>query len=711
MTVASTKSALVAIVGNPNSGKTSIFNALTGSNQKVGNYPGVTVERVSASLALKDQTVEIVDVPGLYSIHPRSEDEKVAVEVMTGQKGHPKPDLLVCVISAANLERNLFLFTQIATEEMPMVVAISMVDHLRDQGAELDLAKLSGFLGVEVVPVNGHKGKGMAALKEAIERNLANPKRASIDAGRWDALENKVDIVHERFARQGMDSDRDLIRQAILSDEAPLHREVENTPELYDALHAARVEALDEGLGQEREFTDRYRWTTHVAQSVTTPIQVKKRDLTKKLDRILTHRFWGLTIFVGVMYLVFQSIYTLAAPLMDAIDFAISWLGDRVGGLLSANPVLKSLVVDGVITGVGSALVFLPQILILFLFISLLEGSGYLARAAFLMDRLLGWCGLNGRAFIPLLSSFACAVPGVMAARVMPDPRSRLATILVAPLMSCSARLPVYVLLIGAFIEPQFGAGWAGFSLFAMHLLGLVVAIPVAYVLNRGVMKGKRLPFILELPPYQAPSLRDMWLTIYFRGKVFLKTAGTMIFLMSILIWALSFFPVVDTKSASDIWTAKGNTGVMTAEAESRLKLEESYLGQMGRAVQPVFEPAGFDWRITTAILSAFPAREVVVPSLGILFSVGEGAEDTNPDLRKALSEATWPDGRRLMTPFTAVGLMVFFALCAQCMATLAAVKRETNSWKWPVFMFFYMTGLAWLGAVLVHQIGRAFGH
>jgi ferrous iron transport protein B len=327
------------------------------------------------------------------------------------------------------------------------------------------------------------------------------------------------------------------------------------------------------------------------------------------------------------------------------------------------------------------------------------------------MDRLLGWCGLNGRAFIPLLSSFACAIPGIMAARVMPDPKSRLATILVAPLMSCSARLPVYILLIGAFIEPQFGPAWAGFTLFAMHFLGLAVAVPVVLVLNKGIIKGRRLPFLLELPPYQWPRWRDVLLAMYFRGKVFLTTAGTIIFVMSIVIWVLSSFPRSDTQTAQ--YTADHAREAPNVALEGYVQqrqLADSYLGRFGRTIEPVFIPAGFDWRITTGILCAFPAREVVVPSMGIIFAVGSEADEESVDLRKALAQATWPDGRKLMTPWNAIGLMVFFALCAQCTSTLATVKRETNSWRWPLFMFVYMSGLAYLGAVLLHQIGLRVG-
>jgi ferrous iron transport protein B len=700
---------LVAIVGNPNAGKTTLFNALTGSAQKVGNYPGVTVERVSATLDLGSRKVEAIDIPGLYSLNAQSEDEHVALEALLGQKGHPKPDLLVVVVNADNLERNLFLYSQLADQGLPLVVALTMTDVLRSRGAEFDLARLSNLLGVEVIPVVGHKEVGLRALREAIERNLEQPNppgpvHQSIER---DA---KVALLRERLARYGLDVRPSELRSALDSPGSDLERQLEEIPELADVLAVAREE-IGPVTATGSETADRYHWAAMVQQGVVTQVsQPKKADLTQRIDRILTHRFFGLIVFVGLMYLVFQSIYTLATPLMDWIEGGVGWIGETVGARLEGNPMVRDLVVDGIIAGVGSVLVFLPQILILFFFIAVLEGTGYLSRAAFLMDRLLGWCGMNGRAFIPLLSSFACAIPGIMAARVMPDQRSRLATILVAPLMSCSARLPVYVLLIGAFIQPTFGSAWAGFALFAMHFLGLLVAIPIVYILNRGVLKGKRLPFLLELPPYQWPKRRDVWLAVWIRGKVFLKTAGTIIFFMSIVIWGLSYFPRADMAALEKQAVARQLDQAQTENFIAEAHLEQSYLGRMGKAIEPVFIPAGFDWRISTSILAAFPAREVVVSAMGIIFGLGGEQDQESLDMREKLQGATWPDGKKLFTPWTAVGLMVFFALCAQCMATLAAVKRETNSWKWAAFMFVYMTGLAYLAAVGIHQLSRIFG-
>jgi ferrous iron transport protein B len=698
---------LVAFVGNPNAGKTTLFNGLTGSRQKVANYPGVTVERLTGVMRLGAQAIECVDVPGLYSMEPVSEDERVAAAALRDDE----PDVVVCVIDATNLERNLFLYTQIAELGRPTVVALTMVDRLAAQGRSLNFAALEAHLGCPVVGVVGHRERGLEELRAAILRTLDDPRWS---APRFDfpaELEERAQELRSLAVSRGANLSLSAVRSAILrpSDASP------DLSTLAEELAEARAEALVNGWNGTLDVETRYRWCNQAAKAAlpppSDPKPKRRPSNTERIDKILTHRVFGLIVFVLVMFGVFQSIYSFAAPLMEWIDGGFTALKNLASSGLEGQPVLQSLIADGVIAGIGSAIIFLPQILILFLWIALLEGTGYLARAAFLMDRLLGWCGLNGRAFIPLLSSFACAIPGVMAARVMPDPKSRLATILVAPLMSCSARLPVYLVLIGAFIQPQFGSLWAGVALFGMHMLGLVVAVPVAWILNRKVLKGKRLPFVLELPPYQFPRLKDIVLTLLMRAQVFLKTAGTIIFAMSIVIWALSYFPrlspVQERQIVAEMRTM--DSAITDEDIERKLaeqQLAQSVLGRFGRAIEPVFRPAGFDWRITTAILAAFPAREVVVPSMGVLFSLGGDVDESSSDLRVALAKATWPDGRPLFTPWVAVGLMVFFALCAQCMATFAVVKRESNSWKWPTFMFTYMTALAYLGAVGIHQLG-----
>ncbi len=650
-----TEAPLVALCGNPNAGKTTLFNALTGAYQKVANFPGVTVEKAVGTFTIEGQPVTALDVPGLYSLNAISEDEVVAVKALRGEDLGEQPRVIVYVMDASNLERNLFFYSELSDWEKPMVVALTMSDVLTRRGVEVDVEHLQTLLGVRVVPVVAHKGIGLDALKRAILVQLEAPQPTP-----------------------------------------PVGKEA-GSPSLLTTA-------------------ERYEWASAVREEVVSS-QTKPgyRSTTQKIDGVLTHRVFGLIIFVAVMYLVFQSIYTVSEPLMNGIGWVVDQGKSLVGGWLAGVPMLQSLVVDGLIQGVGSVLTFLPQILILFFFIAALEGTGYLARSAFLMDRLFGWCGLSGRAFIPLLSSFACAIPGILAARVMPDSKSRLATILIAPLMSCSARLPVYVVLIGAFIEPKFGPAWAGFALFAMHVVGVVVAIPVVLIVNRQIFKGKRLPFLLELPNYQWPKWRDVWLTMYLRAKTFVQTAGTIIVVMSVLIWALLYFPRQDAANSAYRAEYAGLPASVRSKVTEQHFLQErhvanSYLGRFGRSIEPLFRPAGFDWRLSTAILAAFPAREVVVPSLGIIFNLGGEVDEGSNDLRGALQEATWPDGRPLFTPWVAASMMVFFALCCQCMSTLATVRRETNSWRWPAFMFSYMTILAYVAAVAIHQLGLWLG-
>lgn len=640
----------IALIGNPNSGKTSLFNLLTGSRQKIGNYAGVTVERAVGTVKLDSIEAEVLDIPGLYSLNPVSADENIAFETLKGNlPGEAAPDLLLAVIDGTNLERNLYLLSQVMELGIPMLVAVTMVDVVQSSGNDLDTEVLAEQLGVPVFPLVTHRGRGVTALKQAMEQALTTP------------------------------------------------------PEAPTGRAPATVQA-------------RYQWAEDIRKAALKENPALRiRHQTDKIDRILTHRVWGLLLFILVMYAVFQSIYTLAGPLMDLIEMGFSWAGETVSGAMTGPEWLRSLVVDGVIAGIGSVAIFLPQILILFGLISILEGSGYLARASFLMDKVLGWCGLNGKAFIPLLSSYACAIPGIMAARIMPDAKSRLATILVAPLMSCSARLPVYILLIGAFIEPQYGAFVAGLTLFGMHLVGLFIAIPFAWFLNRKVLKGGRVPFMMELPPYQAPRWKDVIHAMVSKAKAFIQTAGTVIVAMSILIWAGLYFP----RSEEAFQGYEAAYATKSAEFKERVPLEnylesqhleDSYLGQFGHAIEPVLAPAGFDWRISTAILAAFPAREVLVSSLGIIFDLGGDADENSVDLRESLQRATWPDGRKLFTPATAFALMVFFALCCQCGSTLAAMKRETGGWKWPAIAFGVMTGMAWLCAVLIQQTARLFG-
>ncbi len=678
----------VAVVGNPNTGKSSLFNALTGIRQHVGNYPGITVERKEGVVDLDSGPVTLIDLPGTYSLASASVDEQVVIDVLGGRlQGTPRPDAVICVVDASNLRRNLFLASQVGETGLPVVLALNMADEAERRGIRIDVAALERNLGVPVLPTVATKGKGVAELKAALQRAIGAP-------GRFSPVPWPPEVLE---ARSGLPGGSDAERNRVLFD-------VEG-PEPAGRLARERLEKA--GLDPvSTEAVLRYRHIDALLKGVLSKGAVGAKPYA--VDRVLTHRFWGLLIFAALMFLVFSSVYWVAKPLMDGIDGLFgalsSWVGDRLVG----RPLLQSLVTDGIIAGVGGVIVFLPQILILFLFIAILEDSGYMARAAFLMDKVFSWTGLNGKSFVPMLSSFACAVPSILATRTIEDPKARLGTILVAPLMSCSARLPVYTLLIGAFIEPRFGRWWGGVTNFALYMLGMLTALPVAFVVNRFIFKLRSLPFILEMPPYRAPHPGSVVRRMWFSGREFVVRAGTVIFAISIIIWALTSFPRPAELRAQ---VERGLPATATSDERDRAVkgavLEQSYMGRLGKAVQPVFGLAGFDWRITVAVLSAFPAREVMVSTLGILFAAEE--DEQNVSLREKLASATRLDGSRLFTPWVAVAVMVFFAYCLQCGSTVAVMARESN-WRWAGFAFAYMTGLAWLGAVATYQLGRWVG-
>jgi ferrous iron transport protein B len=671
---------VVAVIGNPNTGKSSLFNALTGIRQHVGNYPGITVERKEGVCRLEDGDVTLIDLPGTYSLAAVSADEQVIIEVLSGRRADTRrPAAVICVVDASNLRRNLFLVSQITETGLPVVVALNMMDEAEQRGFKIDPAALSAKLGVPVVPTVAVRNQGMDDLRRAIAAVLGSPNKFPAVAWPPAVVEARKIVADAARAAGRTPSEADVSR--LLFDVEP--------PEAFAGLVAAR-DAAYKGMTAasldpvSAEAFLRYRHLDGLLDGVSKKIEIPDAAKPYAIDRLLTHRVGGLLVFTALMFAVFASVYWIARPAMDGIEWLFGKLGVWAGAALAGRPMIQSLVVDGMIAGVGGVVVFLPQILILFLFVAILEDSGYMARAAFLMDKVFSWTGLNGKSFVPMLSSFACAVPAIMTARTIEDPKARLSTILVSPLMSCSARLPVYVLMIGAFIEPKYGALWAGAALFVMHMLGLVVAIPIAFFINRFLLKLKPLPFILEMPPYRRPAAASVVRRMYLSGKEFTVRAGSVIFAISIIIWALSYFPHP---------AAKGE--------DKSVALERSFLGTFGKAVQPAFAPAGFDWKTTVAVLAAFPAREVVVSTLGILYSAEDDEE--NVKLKEQMIAS------KTFTVATAAAVMVFFAFCMQCGSTVAIMARE-SSWKWAGFAFVYMTTLAWVGAVATYQIGRSFG-
>ena len=715
----------VALIGNPNTGKTSLFNALTGMRQRVGNYSGVTVEKKIGSWALnRDQDVQLIDLPGTYSLSASSLDERIAVDVLAGRVNDlPAPDLIIVVVDVENLQRNLFLASQASELDVPMVIALNCWDVAEKKGLQIDCKLLEQRLGVPVVPTVATRSRGTEELARAVEHAVKT--KPMMMRPTWPAaVKTAVQKLHDEFIADRGEALHTGELQRLIFDRKSAVRERLQTPESeYESIiKDARNQLYKDGFNPDAaESILRFRFLNPLlGDIIERQAALKKRTATESIDQLLLHRFWGLVVFVGMMYVVFQSVYTWAGPFMDLIEGATGTLQNLAANALETTPMLQSLIADGIIGGVGAFVVFLPQILVLFLFISLLEESGYMARAAFLMDKLFHWCGLNGKSFVPLLSSYACAIPGILATRTISDPKARMITILIAPLMSCSARLPVYLLLIGAFVEPRYGPAVAGATLFAMHFVGALLAAPIAWLLNKTLNKGQRpKPFLMELPPYRAPRLKTMVWRMYESGKEFVVRAGTVIFAMSIIIWALLYFPRPDSIE-TDIRNEYASQQIeITEEIEDEIAhridarlLEQSYMGRFGKSVQPVFAPAGYDWKITVGVLASFPAREIIISTLGITYALGGEVDEASDDLRTTLSNTKWESGPREGEPVfnipVALSIMVFFALCMQCGATLAVIAKELN-WGWAIGSFVALTTIAWVAAVLTYQIGMLF--
>ncbi|HZT41840.1 MAG TPA: ferrous iron transport protein B [Chthonomonadaceae bacterium] len=697
---------VVGLVGNPNSGKTTLFNALTGLRQKVANYPGVTVEKKEGRVQLPNgQMARLIDLPGLYSLTPHSPDEAIARGVLMGLRADtPRPDVIVNVVDSSNLERNLYLTSQLLDIGVPVVVTLTMTDVVAKEGRTLDTEALTAGMKVPVCAVVASRRQGLETLLET----LASAAQQPAPAPAWQV---PVAIAEEIATLQNVLQERQGLPPRIAFAEAVTHLMQEGEPapgERLDPPVRAVVRQTRERLAEnDVDFTTlaieaRYAWIAQVCSGVTHQALKPRRSpisTNERIDRIVMHPFWGYVLFLVVMTVVFQSIFSWVQAPMDWLHNGIDALGGLLTRFMPAGD-LRNLIKDGVLGGVGNTVAFLPQILLLFFFISLLEDTGYMARAAFLMDKLMSKVGLHGKSFIPLLSSFACAIPGIMATRTISDRKARLITILVAPLMSCSARLPVYALMIGAFIPNRrvLGIGHLtlltlpGITLLAMYLLGMVAAFCIAWLFHRTLLKGVSPMFLMELPPYRLPSLKTALLQMLERAGLFLRRAGTVILAVSVVLWFLAAYP-------------------KHSELPTDQRMAHSFVGQIGRGIEPALKPLGFDWKMGIGIVSSFIAREVFVSAMGTVYNVEDAEQNGQVDLQSKMRADTDPrTGRHVFTPLVAVCLMVYYVLAMQCMSTLAVVRRETNGWKWPLFQLAYMTGLAWVVTFVVYQSGHLLG-
>ena len=681
----------IAIAGNPNCGKTTIFNALTGMRQKTGNYPGVTVERkIGRFRGAHGEPMDLLDLPGSYSLQVRSPDEAVARDVLLGRRTDTaRPDVVICVLDASNIERNLYLLAQLLEIRLPLVVALNMVDVAEENGVRIDLAALEKELGVPVVRTVATKGVGLVELKQAVSR--ATLPKPTIRAP-MPALFGKE--AYALAAQLPGDTDTaysEALLLLTLHDPEQIEL-TETAPDIVSATQAAQARLCAANIDPVSAPVEaRYDWIHDICSRAVLHPGDTGLTLSDRLDAVLTHRIWGSLAFLAVMAFMFLCIFTVAQAPMDWLDKACTTLADWTTSQLPEGD-LRSLLTDGVIAGVGRVLVFLPQILILYFFLGILEDTGYMARAAFMMDRLMSRVGLHGKSFIPMLSSFACAIPGIMATRTIEHRKDRLVTILVAPLMSCSARLPVYTLMIAVLLPITSGWVKAGIML-CMYLIGIVAAFVMAWIFKTKIFKGDTPMLLLEMPPYRMPSLKTIALRMWERAGLFLRRAGTVILALSVLLWALATYPKPADPHASP------------AEA-----LAHSIAGRMGHAIEPLIAPLGYDWKIGIGLIGSFAAREVFVSTMSIVYNVeSKDKEDTAP-LRDTMRDERRADGTPVFTPLVCLGLMVFYVLAMQCISTVAIVRRETNSWRWPIFQIAYMTALAWIGAFIVYQGGRLLG-
>ncbi len=697
----------IALVGNPNSGKSSLFNALTGLNQQVANFPGVTVDKKTGQCQISENlTATLIDLPGTYSLYPKRSDEWVAYKVLLQQDEDIKPDMVVLVADASNLKRNLLFCSQIIDLKIPVVMALSMTDLAKNKGTEIDISGLERELGVQVVNINPRKNKGIPALKKVIEQTFIS-----------NFISPREFIDNASLAEKPVDELKSLLPG--ISDYTALHYLINHSHFKLEEGLQKKILAIEEGSGfnptksQAEEIMQRYSRIKYIMnQTVVEADPLQRTIFTEKLDNILLHRKWGYLILLAVLFLLFQSVYWIAQFPMDAIEWSFSKLSGILGDILPAAW-WSDLLINGVVAGLSGIIIFIPQIMILFGLITLLEDTGYMARISFLTDKLMRSVGLNGKSVMPMISGLACAVPAIMSARNIENRKERLLTIMVTPLMSCSARLPVYTILIALVVPSKLYFGFLsvqGLVMMALYLLGTLMALLVSFVMRFFIDIKERSFFILELPVYRSPRWKNALTTMVEKAKIFVFQAGKIIMVISLLLWVLSSYgpptkmAAVSTRYENLIQTNPNQQKELSKKRQMEL-LENSFAGILGKAIEPAIRPLGYDWKIGIALITSFAAREVFVGTMATLYSVGDDADENNNTLRQKMSAAAKADGTKVYNLASGLSLMVFYMLAMQCMSTLAIVKRETRSWKWPAIQLVYMTALAYLLSWLTYVI------
>ncbi len=698
----------VALIGNPNSGKSSVFNGLTGLNQKVANFPGVTVEKRIGFSKLKNRSGEIfdcefIDLPGAYSLYPKSPEEKIPVQLLCDPQNELHPDLTIVIADGTNLKRNLFLCSQIIDLKIPVIMVVNMMDIVRFKNIEIDFPKLSATLGIPVIAMNARKQEGFAELKEAI----CSPY----------TLSDKDFIDIHSYAPEVIET----IRQTINVTSNYNAFLVANNLDLISNLemHEFKKEKIrkvcektnfNSSQMQARETLDRYKVITQLLNDhIASPENPIRRSYSYRIDNILTHRVWGYLIFLFILFLIFQAIFSWASYPMNLIDSAFSKISS---GIIKTFPggIFRDLLVEGILAGLNGIVVFVPQIALLFFFVAILEDTGYMSRVSFLMDKLMRQFGLNGKSLIPLMSGVACAVPAIMSARTIQNRKERLITILVTPLMSCSARLPVYTLLISLIIPANYilGINIQGLVLMMMYLIGFVAAILLAWIMKKIIRSKERSFYVMEMPTYRAPRWKTIGIHIAEKVKVFLFDAGKVIISISIILWVLSSYGPGDAFQQIENKYNSGTTGLTEKEISTKIqseKLEHSYAGKLGQLIEPAIKPLGYDWKIGIALITSFAAREVFVGTMSTIYSVGSDESAKFTVREKMQHEINADTGGPRYSFATGISLMLFYAFAMQCMSTVAIVYRETKNAKYPIFQFLYMSAMAYLAALIAYQI------